>query len=379
VLLASAGLLLHSFVKVLKSDRGYEVERVLTTDVSLFGRRYSEAEGRAAFYGALLENVRALPGVLAAGAISNLPALAASSGASRTIFYATDTDFQGLVLARPVAMIRGATQGYFAAAGHPLRAGRLLTDDERTPTAVISESLAKRLWPEDPPTAIVGRQLHQGDVRGPLVTVAGVVSDVRSGDLEREPPPTVYRPYKQWASGPMTMVIRTAQQPESLAGAVRSEVWKLDPNLPIAAMRTMKEIVSSMVAQRRFQMSLTSLFAAVALLLGAVGVFGVVSYAVACRTRDIGVRIALGALRADVMRWVFSSGMRPVIAGLAIGLASAVAVATGLRSLLFDVAPTDPLSLGVVVLVLLSTTGFACYLPARRAAAMDPMTALRHE
>lgn len=173
VLLASAGLLFHSFVNVMKTDRGYEVDRVLTADLSLFGQRYSASEGRAAFYRALLENVRALPGVVAAGAISNLPALSASDGASRAIFYATDTDFQGLVLARPVAMIRGVTAGYFAASGSPLRAGRLLTDEESIsiPTAVISESLADRLWPQETRSAIVGRQFRQGDLRGPLVKI----------------------------------------------------------------------------------------------------------------------------------------------------------------------------------------------------------------
>jgi putative ABC transport system permease protein len=379
VLLASAGLLLHSFVNVMKTHRGYEVERVLTADLSLFGRRYSAAEGRVAFYRALLEHIRALPGVVAVGAISNLPALSASDGASRTIFYETDTDFQSLVLARPVAMIRGVTEGYFAASGSPLLAGRLLRDEEPIPTAVISESLANRLWPREAPAAIVGHQFRQGNVTGPLIAVAGVVADARPGGLDREPPPAVYRPYQQWASGPMTMVVRTAQAPAALAAAVRAEIWNLDSNLPISAMRTMQEIVSSTVAQRRFQMLLTSLFAVVALLLGSVGVYGVVSYSVACRTRDIGLRIALGALRSDVMRWVFARGMRPVLIGLGVGLVGSAAIASALRSLLFDVAPADPLSLGAVVLVLLLTSGLACYLPAHRAAAMDPILALRHE
>jgi putative ABC transport system permease protein len=177
----------------------------------------------------------------------------------------------------------------------------------------------------------------------------------------------------------MTMVVRTANDPAALAAAVRAEIWRLDPNLPISAMRTMREIVSSAVAQRRFQMMLTSLFAVVALLLGAVGVYGVVSYSVASRTRDIGLRIALGAMRTDVMRWVFASGMRPVLIGLGLGLVGALVVASALRSLLFEVAPADPLALGTVTVVLLLASGAACYLPARRAAAMDPIIALRHE
>ena len=211
------------------------------------------------------------------------------------------------------------------------------------------------------------------------MTVVGVVADARPGSLDSDPAPALYRPYKQWASGPMTIVVRTAHDPAALAAAVRAEIWKLDPNLPISAMRTMREIVSSAVTQRRFQMLLTSLFAVVALLLGAVGVYGVVSYSVARRTRDIGLRIALGALRTDVMRWVFASGMRPVLIGLGLGLAGAIAVASTLRSLLFEVAPADPLALGTVTLVLLLASGAACYLPARRAAAMDPIIALRHE
>jgi putative ABC transport system permease protein len=378
-LLASAGLLLHSFVKVMRADRGYQVERVLAVDLSLFGRRYSADDSRVAYYRDLAANVRALPGVLAAGAINDLPAASGPSGSSQTVFHATDTNFESVVLARPVAMIRSVTAGYFAASGTTLRAGRFFADHEPVPVALISESLATRLWPQETPAAVVGRTLRQGNVTGPLIIVAGVVEDVRPGAVDRELPPFIYRPHSQWASGPATLVVRTAQDPAALAPAVRAEIRRMDPNLPIPAIRTMREIVSASVAQRRFQMILTSLFAFFALLLGAVGVYGVVSYSVACRTRDIGLRIALGAMRSDVMRWVFSNGMQPVVIGLLAGMAGAIAIASALRSLLFGITPTDPVSLGSVVLVLLLTSGLACYLPARRAAALDPMTALRHE
>jgi putative ABC transport system permease protein len=378
-LLASAGLLLHSFVKVMGADRGYQVEHVLAVDLSLSGQRYSTGESRTAFYRELAENVRALPGIVAAGAISDLPATSGSSGSSRTVFYAIDTDFRSQVLARPVAVIRSVTAGYFAASGTALRAGRYFAEQEQVPVALISESLASRLWPRESTGAVVGRTFRQGNVTGPLITIAGVVDDARPGALDREAPPVIYRPHDQWASGPATLVVRTTGESAALAPAVRAEIRKMDPYLPIPAIRTMREIVSTSVAQRRFQMMLTSLFALLALLLGAVGVYGVVSYSLACRTRDIGLRIALGATGSDVMRWVFSNGLQPVVIGLLAGLAGAIAIARALRSLLFGIAPTDPVSLGGVVLVLLLTSGLACYLPARRAAALDPVTALRHE
>ena len=271
-------------------------------------------------------------------------------------------------------MIRSITAGYFAASGTSLRAGRLLEDDERLLAAVVSEALARRMWPDEPLTNIVGHQFRQdGNVSGPLVTIVGVVEDARAGGVDREPLPTIYRPHGQWASGPMTLVVKTAQDPAALSRVgSRRNPRGLIRALPIPAVRTMREIVSSTVAQRRFQLVLTSLFALVALLLSAVGLYGVVSYAVACRTRDIGLRMALGAVKRDVMQWVFSHGMRPVVVGLAVGLGASIAIARTLRSLLFGITPADPLSIGGVVLVLMLTSGLACYLPARRAAALIP-------
>ena len=379
ILLGASGLLLHSFVNVMAGDRGYEVERVLTADLSLFGRSYATAEARGAFYNGLLDKVRGLPGVVSAGAISNLPAVSAWEGASRTILYDTDTDLQSVVLQRPVAMIRGVTEGYFASSGTELRAGRLLTDEEPVLVGVISESLASRLWPGQPLNAVLGRSIRPGSHLSPPVTVVGVAADALPGGLDREAPPVLYRPYPQWSSGPMTLVVRTAIEPGTLAAAVRAQIRSMDANLPVLDIRTMREIVSSTVAERRFQMVLTSLFGLVALLLGVVGVYGVVSYHVACRTRDIGLRMALGAARADVLRWIFSTGMQPVVLGVAAGLAAAVAAASSLRSFLFEIAPTDPLSLGTVAAILLVTSGLACYLPARRAAALDPIAALRQD
>ena len=185
MLLASAGLLLHSFVNLMGADRGYQVERVLTVDLSLFGQRYDSGEKCIAFYRTLSEQVRELPGVRAAGTISDLPAVAGSSGASRRIFFSTDADFDRAVLARPVAMIRSVTTGYFAASGTRLLSGRTFGDIEPVPVAVISQSLARSLWPERRPADVIGQTIRQGNVTGDLILVAGVVADVRSGARRR--------------------------------------------------------------------------------------------------------------------------------------------------------------------------------------------------
>jgi putative ABC transport system permease protein len=377
VLLISAALLLHSFVNVTSVDRGYQAEHVLTADVALAGPRYATDANRVAFYRELVQDVRGLPGVLAAGAISHLPAVAAS-GAQQTVLYASDTNMQDVVLDRPVALIRSVTAGYFAATGIALRAGRFFGDRETGSVALISESLAARLWPGEAPEAVVGRGLRHGNVTGTPILVAGVVQEVRSGAGDRERTPIIYRPDAQWTGGAMSLVIKTAGDSAALAASVRAAIRKLDPALPVTAIRTMQDILSESVAHRRFQMVLISLFALIAMLLGSVGTYAVISYSVACRTREIGLRLALGATARDVMRAAVLEGMKPVLVGLLAGGGAAIAIATALRSSLYGITPTDPLSLGVVTGVLLFTSSIACYIPARRAARLDAMIALRH-
>jgi len=380
-LLVSAALLLHSFVNVLNADRGYDVQSVLAVDLSLSGRRYSADPQRVNFYRTLTENVASLPGVLAVGAISDAPVAAASG--SQAIFLDTDTNFEAVVLKRPIAGFRQVTAGYFAASGSTLVAGRFFEPPDPVTTAIVSESLARSLWPGQAFSTVPGLRIRQGDVvdqQAPLLTVVGVVQDVRAGAVDRSLPPQLYRPHlPPSTSGSMTVIVRTSSTPETLAPAVRNAIRQMDSALPIPAVRTMRQIVMSAVAERRFQMLLTSLFAVVALLLGAVGVYGVVSYTVACRTRDIGIRLALGATRQEIVGWVVSGGMKPVAVGLVVGMACAIATAATLRGVLFGIAPTDPVALAGVAVLLVGTAALACYVPARRASQLDPIIALRRE
>jgi putative ABC transport system permease protein len=378
-LLASAALLLHSFSKIMQVDRGYAVDHILTADLAISGERYAKQPQQAAFYRALTENIRGLPGVVASGAISQIPANGDKD--SQVVLLDGDTERDVQTGGRPIAGFREVTPGYFAASGTALLAGRFFTATDRVTTAIISQSLASRLWPGEQLVRVIGRQFRQGDpVRAPLLTVIGVVADVRPGAVDHRMLPQIYHPYlPPLVPSNMTVVVRAAGDPAKLSGAVRAEIRKLDSSVPIPAMHTMREVVAATVAERSFQMMLTGVFAVLALLLGAVGIYGVVGYSVAGRTREIGLRMALGAVEGQILVSVLANGLRPVWFGLAAGLGIATIAAFALRSLLFGIAPADPLSLGSVAAVLVFTAVLACYVPARRASRLDPAAALRHE
>ena len=292
------------------------------------------------------------------------------------IYLESDTEAR---LDRPIAHSRAVTPGYFAAIGIPLAAGRFLEAEEPGSHVIVSETLARRLWPSTPLASVVGNRIKINEVTDNPATVVGVVGDVRAAGLDRDPTPALYVPHTRNRPGAMTVVLRTNQDPEALAGAVRAEVWKRDNSIPVERMQTMREIMTASLAPRRFQTALVLSFAVVALGLAQLGVYGVTSYAVTSQTREIGVRFALGARQRDVMEAVLSHHLRPVMTGLLVGAGLAWAVTRAMRSFLFGVAPLDPLVFVTVCVVLVATAAMACYVPARRASRIDPLIALRRE
>lgn len=374
-LLVVAGLLLRSFENLVSVDRGFEVERVLSIDLSLAPERY-EASERVAFYRDLLDDLRTLPGVTAVGAISVLPLTSESEGNTLLIYLDSDTEAR---LDRPIAHSRAVTLGYFTAMGIPLAAGRLLEAEEPGSNVVVSEGLARLLWPDSSVSNVVGRRIKINEVTDEPATIVGVVGDVRAARLDRDPAPALYVPHTRNRARTMTVVIRTPQGPEVLAAAVRARIWKRDNSIPVERIRTMGEVMSASVAPRRSQTALVLLFALLALGLALVGVYGVTGYSVARQTREIGVRFALGAQRGELMRGILSQHLRPVAAGLLLGLALAWLATRTMRSFLFGVGPLDPIVIGTVSMALTTTALIACYIPARRASRIDPVIALRHE
>jgi putative ABC transport system permease protein len=370
-LLAVAGVLLHSFVNVARVDTGFAVDRLLAADVALPANGYSTG-GRVAFYDELVRRTRVLPGVASAGATDVLPLL--NESRYTQVYLESDTENS---LSQPASLFQIVTAGYFATAGIPLMAGRFLDEAERTPVVVVSEQLARTLWPDEPASAAVERWVRQSHVNAPLEMIVGVVGDVRSGGLEREPFPIIYRPHDRFPSTDMTLLVRTVGDPATVGDMIRGEVAKLDDDVPMTSMRTMRDVVSGSMASRRFELTLILLFGALALALAVIGIYGVVSYSVGRQSQEIGVRLALGAQRSEVLLAVLFSALRPIGAGLAGGLAFGVLVIFFIQRMLFGVEPVDPLTLGGVAMVLLTAGTLACYVPARRASRIDPLDALR--
>jgi predicted permease len=368
-LLVVAGLFLSSFVRLTTIPRGFDIERVLAVDVSLAGTRYTKDADVARFFETVLGQARALAGVESAAVSSYLPLQGDSW--EDVIKTANDARPESQL---PMANLRFISPGYFQTLHMPLRAGRDFADSDRNHlTAIISEGLARKLWPNMDP---LGRKLI--DI-GQAHEVVGVVADARTTNLDQSPVDMLYIPLWQRPNISSSILVRTATDPKSIAAALRAAVWGADGDVPVPEERTLEQIMSESVAPRRFQMTLVLAFAIAALGLAAFGTYGVVSYAVACRRAEIGIRIALGAGRRSVLGLVLRQGMSPVAAGLAAGALVAFAIGSYVSSMLFEVSPHDAGVFAIAAAVLSAVSVLACWIPARRAAGISPLAAIRYE
>jgi len=377
VLLVGAGLLVRSLRRLIAVDPGFDPVNLSAVTITLPPPAYPDSLRRVAFYERLLERVRTMPGVQSAGIISWLPMT--PSNASTTL----------TVVGRPepapgqasAAAIRLVDPGYFAAMRIPLKRGRSLAPSDRigsAPVAVISEAMARKLWPgEDPIGQHVKVEWWHPTAS---VEIVGVVADSRHDGLDAEFAPTLFYPFAQESRQiRMSLVLRSTLPPATLTRMVRAVVSEMDKAVPVADAVTMYHHIAEMMADRRYPAFVLGLFAALALTLAAVGIYGVVSYTVGQRTREIGVRLALGARPADVLRTVLSGGLRLTLSGVALGGTAAALAAGALGKLLYDVRPLDPVTFASVPLVLVGVALLAMAAPARRAARIDPMVALRYE
>ena len=378
VLLIGAGLLINSFLRLRNIDPGFDAGNLLTMKIELPEPKYAEFEKRTAFYSDLVQRVQALAGVRSAAVTTNLPLYRQGNSISVRIEGRPDPP-PGQEL---IVVTRVISPGYFDTMSIPLLAGRQLSDQdtENTPNAiVISETMAHRFWPGED---AVGKRISAGRVRtdADWIQVVGVVKDVRQFELNAAPRPQMYLSYRQGGFfAPEDLVVRTDVEPASLAATVRKTVWEIDKDQPVSDIRTMDEILAESIARQRFSMLLLGVFAGVALLLAAVGIYGVMSYSVAQQTHEIGIRMALGATTGAVLKMAVGYGLKLVVAGVVIGLIAAFALTRLMSTLLFGVTPTDPATFAIISLLLVVVAGVASYVPARRATKVDPLIALRYE
>ena len=376
MLLVSAGLLMRTFLVLLKTEPGFNPRNVMTMRLSLQGTKYKDDAQQSAFYQELLRRIQSLPGVESAAAVNYLPLGGSNSSDSFLV--------EGIPDPPPgqefVGRYRNCTPDYFRTMGIQVLKGRAFTDQDRPgspPVIIVNETMAQKYWPGADP---IGKRVRFNAPlsKAPWMQVVGVVQDVKH-NLQTPVTTDYYLPHAQDSWSSMVLVARTKGDPLSVASDMRQQVWALDKDQPVYDVRTMEEVRAFSVSLYSFSAGSLGVFAAIALLLAAIGIYGVMSYAVMQRTQEIGIRMALGARAADVLKLVVKNGMSLALLGIAAGLAGAFALTRLLRSLLFGITPTDALTFGVVTFGLLLIALLACYIPARRATKVDPLVALRYE
>jgi len=376
MLLISAGLLIRSFLQLVKTDPGFNSDSLLTMNLVLPAAKYKDEPQRAAFYSDLLRRVEALPGVELAAAVNHLPLGGSNSSTSFLI--------EGLPDPPPGQETSGryrvCTPNYFKTMGIPVLKGRAFTDHDKAgspPVIIVNETLARKYWPNT--DAIGKRMRYTGPLdQNPWMQVVGVVKDVKH-EMNLPITEDFYVPHAQDAWQSMVLVAKTKVDPAAMAAPIRQQVWSLDKDQPVFDMHTMREVQSISLALYSFSSVMLSIFAVVALLLAAIGIYGVMFFAVTQRTQEIGIRMALGARTSDVLKLIVRHGMLLALIGAAAGLAGAFAMTRLLASLLFGVTPTDVWTFLLVTAGLLMVALAACFIPARRAAKVDPLVALRYE
>ena len=374
-LVVCAGLLINSFVRLMQVNRGFDSSNVLTVNLNLPGSKYRTGETQTLVLRQILERVRSAPEVSSAGVVSSLP----FGGGP-----ATDFEIEGQPVPdknlQPIADIRIVDEGYFNTLRIPLRAGRFFNEHDlagATQIMMINEEMARQYWPNENP---IGRRVTMKDWGPPLTgQIVGIAGDVRADGLDSRVRPMIYWPYPQFPGIFNNLVVRTEGDPLKIVSAVQAQVWSVDRELPLTRVQTMDDVIAGSVAPRRFNMLLLGIFAALALALATVGIYGVISYTVVQRRHEMGVRIALGARPVDVVKLVVKQAMLLTLFGIGLGLAAAFGLSRLMSNLLYDVHSFDPLTFASAALLLALIALLACLIPARRATRVDPLQSLRRE
>jgi putative ABC transport system permease protein len=374
VVLIDAGLLVNSFNHLLAVKTGFDPTHLSTMRIGLTDQRYNKGTDKARFVNELNARLEAIPGVQGAAISDDLPI----SQTDSTTRISVDGRPLGSSDEQTPVGLHVINAHYFDAMGTHLIKGRTFTerDNRDAPSVfVINQTMARRFWPNEDP---VGKRIRYNS-KDPFAEIVGVVEDVKYDGLHSVDSPHLYEPYQQNPWSFLTITLRSQLDHSTLIAAVQREVRSLDPSLPVSNTRTMGEVMAESLARRRLVLTLFTIFAALALLLSAIGIYGVLASSVRQRTRELGIRIALGATTRGVLQLVIGDGVKLVLLGLVIGVAGAIASGRVLAGLLFGVSATDPLTFTLIALLLTGVSVLACYIPARRATKVDPLVALRYE